>query len=53
MSAMHQDTSSDLRVVDEKLKNILEVIYFPCSPFGKELSGLSALRWITASFETP
>ncbi|CAA0822391.1 Hexokinase-1 [Striga hermonthica] len=25
MSAMHQDTSSDLRVVDEKLKNILEV----------------------------
>ncbi|KAL6563277.1 hexokinase A [Orobanche hederae] len=25
MSAMHQDTSSDLRVVDEKLKNIFEV----------------------------
>ncbi|KAL7114113.1 hypothetical protein ACP275_04G099600 [Erythranthe tilingii] len=25
MSAMHQDTSSDLRVVDEKLKNILEI----------------------------
>lgn len=28
MSAMHQDTSSDLRVVDEKLKNILEVSIF-------------------------
>lgn len=25
MSAMHQDTSSDLKVVDEKLKSILEV----------------------------
>lgn len=25
MSAMHQDTSSDLKVVDEKLKNTLEV----------------------------
>jgi len=25
MSAMHHDTSSDLKVVDNKLKNILEV----------------------------
>lgn len=28
MSAMHQDTSSDLRVVYEKLKSILEVQFF-------------------------
>lgn len=25
MSAMHQDTSPDLKVVDEKLKSLLEV----------------------------
>lgn len=29
MSAMHHDTSSDLRVVGSKLKNVLEVRYLP------------------------
>lgn len=28
MSAMHHDTSPDLRVVGKKLKDILEVLYF-------------------------
>lgn len=29
MSAMHHDTSSDLRVVGDKLKDILEVLALP------------------------
>lgn len=32
MSAMHQDMSSDLKVVDEKLKSTLEVYIFSIEP---------------------
>lgn len=36
MSAMHHDTSPDLRVVGKKLKDILEVLY-PVDTVGEQL----------------